>query len=253
MVNGRLNRRVAAITFGLRWRSVNHFRLPPWLERTENSRSRMNEASKARPVSGEIMTGAAASAPFPPIRQDVIDAEFETVASAPTGGAPRQPSDFVAVLTAQAREISGLDVLKRAGVPAEPRRQPGGPAFWAFGLCLVVAAFWISGGHALLPPMHLPAFLQKAPTLKIASLHTRVEKIDGHAILFVDGSATNETGRTIEVPPLAIGVEGENGKATRFFLGTRDRQIAAGETFAFSSRLEVPKDGVKSVSVSFDR
>jgi hypothetical protein len=218
----------------------------------------MNEASKARPVSGEIMTGAAASAPVPPIRRDVIDAEFETVTSA-SPEAPRQPSDFVGsgfagvAFAAQAPEASGLDILKRTEIPAQLRRQPGGPAFWGFGLCLVAAAFWISGGHALLPPVRLPAFLQEAPTLKIASLHTRIERIDGHAILFVDGSATNETGRTIEVPPLAISVEGENGKATRFFLGTRDRQIATGETFAFSSRLEVPKDGVKSVSVSFDR
>jgi hypothetical protein len=105
----------------------------------------------------------------------------------------------------------------------------------------------------LLPSVHLPAFLGSTPTLKIASVHTHIEKIDGHAILFVDGSAANETGRAIEVPPLAISVEGEDGRTTRFFLGTRDREVAAGEIFAFSSRLEVPKDGVKSVSVSFDR
>ena len=216
----------------------------------------MNEASKARPVSGEIMTGSPASASFSPIRRDVIDAEFETVDPASRGEATPRPSDFPgrgAAVAGAASETSSLDILKRAEAPPRPRRQSGGPAFWAFGLCLVAAAFWISGGHALLPPVHLPAFLRQAPTLKIAGLHTRIEKIDGHAILFVDGSATNETGRTIEVPPLAIGVEGENGKSTRFFLGTRDRQVAAGETFAFSSRLEVPKDGVKSVSVSFDR
>jgi hypothetical protein len=217
----------------------------------------MNEASKARPVSGEIMTEAAASAPFAATRQsvNVIDAEFETIAPGSAAAArPQRPTDFTASEPAvQAPDIPGLGVLKRAEAPAMPRWQPGGPAFWSFGLCLVAAAFWVSGGHALLAPVHLPAFLQDAPTLKIASVHTRVEKIDGHAILFVDGSAVNETGGAVEVPPLAINVEGENGKTTRFFLGTRNRQAAAGETFAFSSRLEVPKDGVKSVSVSFDR
>jgi hypothetical protein len=162
--------------------------------------------------------------------------------------APRQ-ADFAASRT----EVPGLGVLKRPDAPASGRRQPGGPAFWTFGLCLVAAAFWVSGGHALLPSLRIPAIFQGSPTLKIAAVHTRVEKIDGHSILFVDGSAVNETGRAIEVPPLAISVENENGKTTRFFLGTRDREVPASETFAFSSRLEVPKDGVKSVSVSFDR
>ncbi|MGN6468534.1 MAG: hypothetical protein ACTHLC_02995 [Rhizobiaceae bacterium] len=209
----------------------------------------MNEAWKTRLVSGEIVTGAAAAtgvAARP--SADVIDAEFETVTPVPAAG-PQSPSGF----TGNAPQPSGLDVLKRPETPPRQRRQPGGAAFWTFGLGLVAAAFWVSGGHALLPSIHLPAFLQPGPSLKIASVRTRVEKIDGHTILFVDGSAVNETGRTIEVPPLAISVEGENGRTTRFFLGTRDREVAAGETFAFSSRLEVPKDGAKSVSVSFDR
>lgn len=211
----------------------------------------MNEASKARPVSGEIMTDAAGPDPLASFRpaSDVIDAEFETVTTDRASTVNRPPSRF----RTDAPEIAGLHVLKYAEAPPRPRGQPGGPAFWLSGFALVIASFWVSGGHALLPSMHLPAFMESAPTLKIASVHTRIEKIDGHAILFVDGSAINETGRTIEVPPLAISIAGENGKATRFFLGTRDRQVAAGETFAFSSRLEVPKDGVKSVSVSFDR
>ncbi|MGN6771985.1 MAG: hypothetical protein ACTHJQ_19380 [Rhizobiaceae bacterium] len=215
---------------------------------------RMNEASKARPVSGEIMTDASAPAIGVSARPtgDVIDAEFETIMPGiPASPAAERPSTR---FTVQAPEIAGMDVLKRTEVPPRrPRGQPGGPAFWTFGLCLTALAFWVSGGHALLPSVHLPVFLASAPTLKIASVHTSIEKIDGHAILFVDGSAANETGRTIEVPPLAISVEDEDGRITRFFLGTRDREVAAGEIFAFSSRLEVPKDGIKSVSVSFDR
>jgi hypothetical protein len=212
----------------------------------------MNEASKARPVSGEIMTDAAAPGVGAAVRPagDVIDAEFETIAADPVAAAESRPSSR---FTTSAPEITGLDVLKHAEAPSRRRGQPGGPAFWIFGFALVAASFWVSGGHALLPAMHLPAFMNSAPTLKIVSVHTRIEKIDGHAILFVDGSAANETGRTINVPPLTISIEGENGKTTRFFLGTRDRQAAAGETFAFSSRLEIPKHGVRSVSVSFEK
>jgi hypothetical protein len=214
----------------------------------------MNEASKARPVSGEIMTDAATSGAGVSMRPagDVIDAEFETVV--PGTAVPQAPELPSVRFSTHAPEIAGLDVLKRAEAPPRrPRGQPGGAAFWTFGLCLAALAFWVSGGHALLPSIHLPAFLAGAPTLRIASVDTRIEKIDGHAILFVDGSAANETGRTIEVPPLAIAVEGEDGRTPHFFLGTRDRKVAAGEIFAFSSRLEVPKDGIKSVSVSFDR
>jgi hypothetical protein len=212
----------------------------------------MKEALKARPVSGEIMTDAAAPDAGAPMRPagDVIDAEFETIQPAASAVRKSSPMRF----EAEAPEIAGLDVLKRTEAPARPPRgQPGGLAFWVAGLALVAAAFWVSGGHALLPSLHLPVFLESTPALKIASVRTRIEKIDGHAILFVDGSAANETGRTVEVPPLAINIESSDGGTTRYFLGTRDREVAAGEIFAFSSRLEVPKDGVKSVSVSFDR
>jgi hypothetical protein len=213
----------------------------------------MNDVPKARPVSGEIMADRAAPAAASVVRPgaDVVDAEFETVT--PDAARPLRAPGFVAPgIDSAAAAISGLGVLKRPDMPVDIRR-PGGPVFWTFGLCLAAAAFWVSGGHTLLPQVHLPAFLRQAPTLRIASVHTRIEKIDGHAILFVDGSATNETGRTIEVPPLSINVEGDKGRTTRFFLGTRDRQVAAGETFDFSSRLELPRDGATSVSVSFDR
>jgi hypothetical protein len=254
MVNGRLNRGPPAITFDPGGEALTIFGLPI-VQTREKRPARMNEASKARPVSGEIMTDAAAPGAGAPVRPagDIVDAEFETIV--PDKAAPLPPERSSTRFSAHAPGIiAGLDVLKRAEAPPQrPRGQSGGPAFWTFGLCLAAFAFWVSGGHALLPSMHLPAFLTGAPILKIASVHTRIEKIDGHAILFVDGSAANESGRMIEVPPLAINIEGEDGRTTRFFLGTRDRQIAAGETFAFSSRLEVPKDGVRSVSVSFDR
>ena len=53
------------------------------------------------------------------------------------------------------------------------------------------------------------------------------------------------------LPSLGIAVTGNDGRITRYRLGTSGRPIAPGETFAFSSRLDVPKNGVKTVSVTF--
>ena len=53
------------------------------------------------------------------------------------------------------------------------------------------------------------------------------------------------------LPPLEIRVTGNDGRTTRYTLGTSGRPLAPGERFAFSSRLEVPKNGVKTVSVTF--
>jgi hypothetical protein len=107
----------------------------------------MNDASKARPVSGEIMTGETVAAPFAArTGQSFIEAEFETLAPSLEPAAPRQ-ADFAASRT----EVPGLGVLKRPDVPASGRRQPGGPAFWTFGLCLVAAAFWVPADTPFFP------------------------------------------------------------------------------------------------------
>ena len=59
-------------------------------------------------------------------------------------------------------------------------------------------------------------------------------------------------GQTVEqLPELEIVVTGNDGLTTRYRLGTSGRPLAPGETFGFSSRLEAPKNGVKTVSVTF--
>jgi hypothetical protein len=70
-------------------------------------------------------------------------------------------------------------------------------------------------------------------------------------VLFVDGEAANDGAAAQQLPPLEIVVTGNDGRITRYRLGTSGRPLAPGETFAFSSRLDVPKNGVKTVSVSF--
>ena len=71
------------------------------------------------------------------------------------------------------------------------------------------------------------------------------------AILFVDGEAANDGSAVAHLPPLDIAVTGNDGRITHYRLGTSGRPMAPGETFAFSSRLDVPKNGVKTVSVTF--
>ena len=74
---------------------------------------------------------------------------------------------------------------------------------------------------------------------------------DLKSVLQVDGAAVND-GRTSRVlPPIEIRVTHGNGRVTRYILGTSDRPLAPDGRFDFSSRLEVPKDGVTAVSVVF--
>ena len=70
-------------------------------------------------------------------------------------------------------------------------------------------------------------------------------------MLFVDGEAANDGPAAELLPPLEIVVAASDGSTTRYRLGTNGRRLAPGETFAFSSRLDAPKSGVKTVSVMF--
>jgi hypothetical protein len=127
----------------------------------------------------------------------------------------------------------------------------GGPFFWIFGLGLAAAAFWVSGGHSLV--RNAPFLTQPTPerALRMSGVTSRVDVSGLRPMLFVDGEAAND-GKVSEVlPPFDILVTGNDGLVTRYRLGTSGRSLPPGETFAFSSRLDVPKNGVKTVSVTF--
>ncbi|RUU50294.1 hypothetical protein EOC99_35320, partial [Mesorhizobium sp. M7A.T.Ca.TU.009.01.1.1] len=63
--------------------------------------------------------------------------------------------------------------------------------------------------------------------------------------------AVNDGAKPTELPPLEIRVTGNDGQTTRYTLGTSGRSLASGERFGFASRLDVPRNGVKTVSVTF--
>lgn len=201
----------------------------------------------ARPVSGEIM--AASSVPQRQRRDmaDLVEADYEIVApeSAPHSAPSAEPA-------ARAGLDDGLGMLRGPAAPAPSPlwATPGGPAFWSVGAMLVLGAFWVSGGHAMITPV-LHGKGGAAPVLTISDVASRVDATGTRALLFVDGTAGNGGGAVAVMPELTISVTGRDGQITRYNLGTSGRTVAPGERFAFSSRLDLPKNGVETVAVTF--
>lgn len=213
----------------------------------------MTDARKARLVSGEIMATASvgdASARCEP-RFDIVDAEFETIGRA-TGKSMATPLPS-ALPKPESAANGGMDILrKRQDGRLSFGSVRGGPFFWTAGFALAAAAFWFSGGHALV--LDTSGSVQRsAQPLRIASVSSRVDTSGGRMMLNIDGEAVNDGGKAQPMPVLDIQVTGNDDVTTRYNLGTSGSPVAPGERFAFASRLPVPKNGVKSVSVTFGR
>lgn len=214
----------------------------------------MIDRPTARPVSGEIMTGVYAVAPGPRAVDDgccdVVEAEYEIVRPAERAGKPvaSAAAPFVAV----GPPPGGMNMLLGLETRAPSRfAMRGGPMFWSFGIGLAAAAFWISGGHALVRQAPFLSLERKAPLLAISDVTSRVDVSGAKPTLFVDGFAGNDGAIAAPLPPLEIHVTGNDGRLTRYKLGTSGRSMQPGEKFAFSSRLDAPKYGVRTVSVTF--
>lgn len=209
----------------------------------------MNDDRMARPVSGEIMSGAAASASVRTARGgDVVDAEF---VSMPAAAAQRTEAPAAQAPVSPAAK--GMDILKDADAGG-PRSRRAGPAFWLFGMVLVAGAFWVSGGHALVSrPASPPPAVEADPreALRIMRVESRIEKNAGRAFVLVDGEVVNTGDRHAVLPSLDIRVTDGAGRSTRYVLGTGETRLAPSGRFPFSSRLEAPPDGVGTVTVDF--
>lgn len=203
----------------------------------------MDHDDRARPVSGEIMSGDAARPARPQTsRGEVDDAQYETL--------PPRPGDAPARFAAPDAPASGMDFLK-AGAAAQPGGRRGGPLFWLFGLVAVAVAFWVAGGHALVGGGDTPGPAAPKSSLAIAGVESRVETHDGRGVLFVTGRAENGGGRALALPPIEIAVTANDGAVTRYRLGAGATELKPGDRYSFSSRLEAPGSGVKTVSVAF--
>jgi hypothetical protein len=200
-----------------------------------------------RAVVGELMTVEPNARA---LRQDdVVDAEFETLSLGPAERLLPPP----ATIRTPAAPDRGLDTLRKSHLAAASApASRGDPLFWSVGLCLVAAAFWVSGGHALVGPSILPAWhVSPANPLRIAEVTSRVEDHGGHTVLFVDGKALNSGSEERSLPPIEVRVVGNDGQVASYGLNSLGDSLAPGATVSFSSRLEAPKDGVRSVSVKF--
>ncbi|MDX8537989.1 MULTISPECIES: hypothetical protein [Mesorhizobium] len=211
----------------------------------------MAEQRTARPVSGEIMTGlgtsAAQEARAPVI--DVVDADYEVLPrpSARSEAPPAPPSRATSTAA-----IEGMGMLRKPEAVAERRpASRGGPLFWIAGVGAALAAFWVSGGHALVRQSPFWAVAQPAAALSISGITSRIDASGPKPVLFVDGEAANDGAQAVQMPPLEIRVTGKDSQIIRYTLGTSGRSLAPGERFGFSSRLDVPRNGVKAVSVTF--
>lgn len=214
----------------------------------------MADVRNARLVSGEIMAAApagVASSRHEP-RFDIVEAEFETLAM-PSATVTAAPSLFAAPKPEPVSQ-AGMDMLRKRHATARAFGSVrGGPLFWTAGLGLAVLAFWFSGGHALVPPDMFSPTQPSAQPLRIASVISRVDTSGERAMLNIDGEAANDGDNMLPMPSLDIRVVASDGATTRYNLGTSGSPIAPGEKFAFASRLPVPRNGVKSVSVTFGR
>lgn len=209
----------------------------------------MADGNRTRHFSGEMMTGGLAARWEQAPAADVVDADYVEVT-------PELPPHVRAERPAApaAAELAQMEMLRERKAARQPTLAGrGGPAFWIAGCAAACAAFWISGGHALVRQAIPLGEAAPAAQLSVADVVSTTTTVDGAPALVVDGTVRNDGKAPGVVPALAIQVVSLGGEASVYRLGTLRTPLAPGAKYSFSSRLDVPKDGVKTVSVSFDQ
>lgn len=176
---------------------------------------------------------------------DIIDADYVVL---PRFAAHREPTPPPQISSTPS--IEGMGMLRKPEA-APPRSSRGGPMFWIAGIGIALVSFWVSGGHALVRQGPFRANAEPASALTISGVTSRIDASGLKPVLFVDGEAANDGMRSQALPPLEIRVTDNDSNIIRYRLGTSNRSLAPGERFGFSSRLDVPRNGVKTVTVIF--
>ncbi|MBN9551319.1 MAG: hypothetical protein J0H31_21250 [Alphaproteobacteria bacterium] len=206
----------------------------------------MADERTARPVSGEIMTGTATNAAPERVLSDaadIVDADYVVLPRPAAHPAPLPPQ------IPSTPPIEGMGMLRKPEA-ARSRSSRGGPVFWIAGVGMALVSFWVSGGHALVRqgPFRVE---EPASALTISGVTSRIDASGLKPVLFVDGEAANDGVGPETLPPLEIRVIDNDSNIIRYRLGTSNRSLAPGERFGFSSRLDVPRNGVRTVAVVF--
>ncbi len=210
----------------------------------------MGDTTNMPPLSGEIMAGDAHrdAQPQTVAGPDVVDAEFVTIPRIPAAVSAFATPDIPTVRPAQ--PPTGMDVLTAKAAQGGGSRRAG-IGFWATGCVAAAAAFWMSGGHTL--SRHLPPMRGEAETARIAVLTSRVADTATGPRLFIDGEVRNTAVDGVVSPDLMINVTAQDGLVTRYRLTTGAGRMASGESRRFSSHLDAPEAGVRSVTVTLDK
>lgn len=174
---------------------------------------------------------------------DFIDADYVIVAA--------DTREETAPLDDSFAARSGMEMLRNRKFVEARDPDRAGPLFWIGGLALAAVAFWVSGGHALLAPSFTRMQATVPAQLRIAGWDSKIDSTGANPTLMIDGEVVNGGTTSEPMPSLQIEVASPNGTSTHYKLGTGDASIDAQGTFPFSGRLHLPKDGVKTVSVSF--
>lgn len=210
----------------------------------------MADARKARPVSGEIMAaGSRDTCAQVPQRDlaDIVDADFEVL---PAGPADGESGAGQAAFPDQSAAAEGMDMLRLAGGRERAARSRGGVAFWLAGIVLAATAFWVAGGHAVLRASAL-TFSGQGASFRIAEVSSRVDLSGQRPVLLVDGAAVNDGAGPAELPPIDVSIATNDGRMLHYRLGTGAARVAPGARWDFSSRLDVPMNGIRTVTVAF--
>ncbi|MBP0438168.1 hypothetical protein [Tianweitania sediminis] len=185
--------------------------------------------TQRRPVSGEMMTPGRGRTSRTSLATMGVDA------------LPLAPKPAHGGASAKTR---GLGILER--YPGSLQAARAGAMFWICGSALAFCAFWISGGHSILPE----GSLTKSAGVTITNVETRVEESAGRAVLVVDGEARNNGAMDRAMPTILVAVTGQAGTVTRYQISGGGARVAADGTYLFSSRLRVSPEGVQSVAVT---
>ena len=151
----------------------------------------MADWSRPRAVSGEIMTNPpeGVGGRVPPevdIAGDVIDAEYISLPVRATAQQRSHPAPLSRQNQSCRRPSCRSDrppLRLQAWTCCAGRTQPaalgqparGGPLFWAAGVGFAVAAFWVSGGHALMRGVPFVGAEPPPSALSISGVTSRVD------------------------------------------------------------------------------